>query len=388
MPGRFGSVRSAARAVGGAAVKLREVTRQLARSPGEAETALQRVIAAVVAQRAQDASWDAVYPGLTVEERARARIRRALEHGTVAAVLAAGGATAAQAASAGSEGWAAPIALPLGIASIGADVLYTTILQVELALELASLYGVPFDDDDVGELATLLALPLGVALPEEHTPGPWQSITRMYHPDLTEVVGGKLLRRGVIRTVLPVAGIVVSAIDSQMQLRRYALHLLAAVRHRAAVARACRRLGPGSDEARRTILDGAWLLATGCGPVGPEVALALSMLIDTMRVEPHGEADEAFVEPDVDAWLAQAAALDASAKDALIDVLVVVASADGRLKPYERRFLQRVGRAIGREVDLADVVRECARLRAGEVGARRTGVGVEEAGMGEVVAPV
>src|SRR5690606_20168941 len=135
----------------------------------------------------------------------------------------------------------------------------------------------------------------------------------------------------------------------------------AAMRHLAAVARACRRLGPVPEPERRAILDGAWLLATGCGPPSPEVALALSMLIDALGVEPHGEADQAFVEPDVDAWIAQAATLEPAAKDALSEVLVIIASADGRLEPFERVFLQRVARALGRELDLAAVARECAR---------------------------
>ena len=68
-----------------------------------------------------------------------------------------------------SEGTLSPIAIPLGIVSVGAELLYTTALQIDLAFDLASIYGVPFAGDDVGEISTLLAASLGVALVGEPT---------------------------------------------------------------------------------------------------------------------------------------------------------------------------------------------------------------------------
>jgi hypothetical protein len=66
-------------------------------------------------------------------------------------------------------------ALPLGLAAVGAEMVYTTALQIDLAFDLASIYGVPFAHDDVGEISTLLGLALGVDLvrePSRHDKAP------------------------------------------------------------------------------------------------------------------------------------------------------------------------------------------------------------------------
>ena len=327
------------------------------------------------------AYWDELYPSLSVEQRAEERIRRAATRATVAGVAAAAGASAAELATAGSEGWALPVTAPFGLLSVGADVLYATILQIELAFDVASIYGVPFAEDDVGEITTLLALPLGVSFPEdpepevaaESAPGPWRSVATMYGEGFADSVGSRLLQIGVARDLVPIAGILVSAVGNQMHFRRYTRHVLAAVRHRAAIVHACRRVGADVGAAR-LLAEGAWLMASGCGPVGRREALVFAMLIDQLPGVGSNEVHEAFGR-DEDGWLARASELSSEAKDALLEVLVVVASADGELDTFERRFLQRVARALGRELDLFAVERHCARLREGEVPGSGDGAG-------------
>jgi hypothetical protein len=58
--------------------------------------------------------------------------------------------------------------------------------------------------------------------------------------------------------------------------------------------------------------------------------------------------------------------LDDKARGLLLDVLSLVASADGTLNTPERRFLRRAARALGREIDLVQVQRTMEQLRRGE----------------------
>lgn len=112
-------------------------------------------------------------------------------------------------------------------------------------------------------------------------------------------------------------------------------------------------------------------MASGCGPLGLEEALVLSTLIERLPLPERTEIDEARFHEDEEGWLEEARALDPNSKRALLDVLVIVASADGELDVFEQRFLRRVARALGREIDLTAVEREHARLREGDVAGLR-----------------
>ncbi|HZU82191.1 MAG TPA: TerB family tellurite resistance protein, partial [Polyangiaceae bacterium] len=242
--------------------------------------------------------------------------------------------------------------------------------------DLASIYGVPFARDDVGAIATLLAMGAGIELLPEPTrhdkpaqPGatkPWRVVRQMQRADFAGEIGKRLVEQSVLRNVVPVAGVLVSAAWDQVVLRRFAREAHVAVRARRALVRACRGVQLGAPAVARPILDGAWLVATADGDLDHSEALALSTLLDTLPLPERIAVDQASFCDDEERWFAQLPALDEQARDRVLEVLVLVAVADGRLCTPERRFLRRAGSAIGREVDLARVDRLCARLRAGE----------------------
>lgn len=364
--------REFATAVWEAGAKISTAAREIAHIEDETSSWVQRFIYGEIAERACErgtAYWEATYPGMTAEQRAEARMRRMFVRGTVATVAAAAGASASELVSIATDGAAAPVAVPLGLLSMGSELLYTTALQVDLAFDLASIYGVPFAPDDVGEISTLLAIPLGVPLTQEptrhdkpangDTTKPWRVVRQMQRGDFAQDVGSKLVQLTVLRNVVPIAGIVLGALWTQIMLRRFALGADALLRHRRAVAQACRRSQLGELADARTILDGAWLLATTCGEIGHAEALAMSALIDTLPVpERLGAHDASFTDDEVD-WYERLPSLPAPAQDVLIEVLSLVASADGELSKDERRFLRRVGATLGRPIDLSRVERMC-----------------------------
>jgi tellurite resistance protein len=361
-----------------AGVKIHTAYRELERKEDEASSWMQRFIYREIEQRTRTrgaAYWDEQFPGRTPEQRAQARIRRMLTRATVAGVGAAAGASTAEVLSIVGEGITALGAIPLGLLTVGAEMVYTTALEIDLAFDLASIYGVPFAHDDVGEISTLLALALGVELVDEPhvhdkpvAPGEtklWRVMRQMQREDFAQSVGRGVVRQAVLRNAVPVVGVIVSAAWNQIVLRRFANQVHTAVRQRVAITRACRDLHLGEPQAARVILDGAWLIATADGNVGHHESLVLATLIDSLPVPQRIGANEVSFSEDEEEWFERMVTLDDGARDVLIDVLSLVASADGALVTPERRFLRRVAKALGREIDLVAVERKMARLREG-----------------------
>jgi tellurite resistance protein len=366
-----------------AGTKINTAVRELKRREDEAGSWMQRFIYREIEHRTVTRGpkyWDQLFPGLAPEERAQRRIHRMLTRGTVAGVAAAAGASSAEVLSLASDGVGTVVAVPLGLVSVGAEMVYTTALQIDLAFDLASIYGVPFAHDDVGEISTLLALALGVDLvrePSRHDQPaeagetkPWRVVRQMQRSDFGQRVGREVVQQSVLRNVIPVLGVLVSAAWNQIVLRRFASQVHTAVRQRLGILRACRDVRLGEQRTARTILDGAWLIATCDGEIGHQEALALATLIDSLTLPERIAVHDASFPDDEEEWFARLGELDPAAQGVLVEVLALVASSDGVFTTPERRFLRRVARALHREVDLAAIERLVARMRAGEPAAR------------------
>ena len=137
--------------------KINAAAHEIAASSKRANSSLQRVIYRELENRrrvfAARPTGMELFPGVSPEARAKARIRRMLVRATAAGVAAAAGATSAELLPLVTHSAATPMALPLGFVSVGAEMLYTTALQIDLAFDLASIDGVPFAADDVGEIS-------------------------------------------------------------------------------------------------------------------------------------------------------------------------------------------------------------------------------------------
>jgi tellurite resistance protein len=375
-----------------AGTKINTAVRELKRREDDASNWMQRFIYREIEQRSRTRGmdhWDRLFPGLAAEERARRRIRRMLTRATVAGVAAAAGASTAEVLSIVGEGLSAFVAIPFGLVSVGAEALYTTALQIDLAFDLASIYGVPFARDDVGEISTLLALALGVDLVREPTrhdkpapdgeTKPWRVMRQMRREDFAQRLGRGVVQQAVLRNAVPVVGVLVSAAWNQIVLRRFAHHVHTAVRQRLAITRACRAVQLGEPQTARLILDGAWLIATADGDIGHQESLALAVLIDSLTLPDRIAVHEASFPDDEEDWFWRIQTLTPEARDVLVEVLSLVASADGAFTTAEKRFLKRLSRALGRDIDLDAIERLVAQLRRGEAPGRALQLGATPA---------
>jgi tellurite resistance protein len=362
-----------------AATKISTAVSELQRREDEASSWMQRFILREIEHRTATrgkAYWDTVFPGLAPEQRATQRIGRMLTRATVAGVAAAAGASSAEVLSIATDGAATAAAVPIGIVSVGAELLYTTALQIDLAFDLASIYEVPFAADDVGEISTMLAQAVGVDLVREPTQHdqpdasaegtkPWRVLRQMQRNDFSKRVSSAVVSQSILRNVVPVAGVLVSAVWNQVMLRRFARQVHTAVRQRRAIIEALRDVHLADATWSRVVLEGAWLIATADGDLGHYEALALSTLIDALKLPDRIAVHEASFSDDEEGWFVRVKALDDATRTVLIDVLALLASADGELSTPERRFLRRVAATLDRPIDLLAVERSVASLRVG-----------------------
>jgi tellurite resistance protein len=163
-----------------------------------------------------------------------------------------------------------------------------------------------------------------------------------------------------------VAGVIVSAVWNQVVLRRFAKEVHTAVRQRLAIVHAFRDVQLGDAAKARVVLDGAWLLATCDGELDHQEALALSTLIDSLQLPGMIAVEDASFTDDEEGWFDRVVGLEPGSRAVLIDVLALIASADGELTIPERRFFKRLSRALGTAIDIPAIERMVERMRDGE----------------------
>jgi hypothetical protein len=344
------------------------------------------------AEKVNAAYWDRTYPGLTVEQRADALIRKVCAKAATAGALASTGASTGELMSLFTEGMGAPIGMPAAALSMAAEAAYTAFLQIDLACDLGSLYGVHFDVDDVADLTTLFGLALELPPPAKkepatfedqaaHAPGghggagaaeaePHGLIGRLIELEDGEVarrIGRKLLEESVLRNIIPVLGIAISARWNFVATRRLAGTVRRYVRYRRALRDSLTHLRLDELAAPELVAEGAWLLASIEGPPPSETAMAVGVVVDMLpeRARAAIQKDQAFGDDD-EQWFEDLKGTPATMHAPLLDVLYLVAAANRELQPTERRFLHRVGHVLAIPIDLGRVEQICRHLASGE----------------------
>jgi hypothetical protein len=363
--------------------KLRDAARHLGVDKLKDGSWFQRIVAAHVKKHLStvDArTWDAMYPGLDVEERAARRIRSVARRVAAAGVAASVGASTGELLSLLTDGLGAPVGLPAAALSMGLEAAYSSLVQVDLACDLASIFGVPFDAEDVGEVATLFGLSLEVDVKrrrptrDEEEPkedeadlGLTAKLIDLEDGEIAKRIGKKLLEESVMRNVIPILGVAISGRWNYVATKRLGRTVKKYVRYRRALLHGCAALHLDTVSNPALVVEGAWLLATCDGDAGHEEVMALALIMDQLS-DPQRrtiEADATFGDDEED-WFSELAKAPVSLHDPLLDVLYLIAATDKEIQASERRFLRRVGKAIGREIDFERLDSICRHLDGGD----------------------
>jgi hypothetical protein len=364
--------------------QLRDAARQMGVEKLRDGTWFRRIVAAHVKKHCATITpdhWDRKYPGLDVETRARKQVggvaRRAAATGAIASV----GASTGELLSLFTEGLAAPVGVPATIISMALEAGYTALLQIDLVCDLASIYGVPFDPDDVGEVATLFGLALEIEIKErkkgdgtdEEKPGDadvphglTSKLLELKDGDLATRIGRKMLEDAVVKNIVPVLGLGIAARWNYVATRKVAAAARKYIRYRCALQHALAKLDLSGVTDPALLVEGAWLLATVDGEAGHEEVMAVAVIIDSLPEDKRKmlELDRALGD-DEEQWFEGLARVPPAMLDPLLDVLYLVAATDKQIQASERRFLRRVGNALGREIDFPRIERLCRHLTSG-----------------------
>jgi hypothetical protein len=323
------------------------------------------------------AYWEKTYPGLDPEERADREIHKTAWKAAGAGMLASVGASTGELLALFTEGLAAPVGVPAAAVSMAGEGAYTALHQIDLACDIASIYGVPFDGDDVGEVATLFALALDIELEDpdeeqkrkaEHKDeGMMERLMELEEGEVATRIGRKLLEEAVMRNILPIVNVPISARWNYVATKKLGQHVKRYVRYRRAITAAVKKLRFDKITSPGLLVEGCWLLATSDGDAGNEEVMALAMIMDLLDPQQRAaiELDKQFGD-DEEQWFDELANIAPDMVDPLLDTLFLVAATDKELVASERRFLRRVGRTVGREVDLGRISRICAHLAEGD----------------------
>ena len=322
------------------------------------------------------ASWDEIYPGLDVEERAHRQIVSVARKAAAAGLFASMGASTGELLSLVTDGIAAPVGVPAAALSMIAEAAYTALLQIDLACDLASMYRVPFDADDVGEVSTLfgLALEVDVKVKKEEEPdaqeeqrGLTARLMQLEDGEIASRIGKKLLEEAVMRNIIPVLNLAISARWNYVATRKLGGTVKKYVRSRKALTSSCTKLKLDHVTDAAVLIEGAWLLATSDGDAGHEEVMALALIMDQLPAAKRKELElDKTLGDDEEGWFEKLAQLPAEMHEPLLDALYMVAATDKEIEPAERRFLRRVGKALHREIEFDRITQICKHLSEGE----------------------
>jgi hypothetical protein len=362
--------------------QLRDAARQIGVDKLREGSWFQRVVADHVKKHlaATDPRvWDARYPGLDVEERATRLIQRAARKAATAGIVASTGASTGEILALVTDGLAVPVGLPVAVVSMVLEACYTSFLQIDLTCDLTSLYGVPFDADDLGEVTTLFGLSLEVDVKKrrhesgdeprerESDGGLTSKLQELEDGEVAKRIGKKLIEEAVVRNAIPLLGIPISARWNYVATKRLGKTVKKYARYRRALVQSCTALRLDKVGNPSLLVEGAWLLATTDGDAGHEEVMALALVMDQLPSAQRRtiELDKTLGD-DEEEWFVELTKAPPEMHDPMLDVFFLIAATDKEVQAAERRFLRRVGKAIGRTIDFERLDRICRHLADGD----------------------
>lgn len=360
--------------------KLRDAAKQMGARSIQDGSWFRKTVAAHVkthAEKVTRAHFDRAYPGVELEQRAQFEIRRVAIKAAGAGMLASVAASTGELLSLFTDGLAAPIGIPATMLAMVLEAIYTSLLQIDLACDLGLLYDIPFDPDDIGEIATLFGLALDIEVyskaeqkVEDEAEAPKGLTARLLHMEEGEIatrIGRKLLEDAVVRNLIPIVSLPISARWNFVATTNLGAKVRKYMRYRKALKLAVKQLQLGTVVDPSLLVEGAWLLSTVDGEAGHMEMLALAAVMELLTHEQRESirADRAFGD-DEETWFKEIAVVDRSMHAPLLDTLYLVAAADQELAIPERRFLRRIGNALACPIDFPRVEAICRHLHEGE----------------------
>lgn len=234
------------------------------------------------------AAFDRWYPGLSVEEKVRARVELAARYASLEGALTAGAYAGALAATVGSRGAASAVTLPAAGASFVLDLAFMSHLQLRLAYDIAVISGVPVDLEDPEDLWTLIRVAFVVQGRATRWAAVGSRVPLAVRPALQKILGGDpaaatrslpamgrfLLQRNAVKFAIPGLGVPLSIAVNYWSAHAAGNQAAAVFRREARIMETARRITGRSVEPSE-LLWVLWLIAQADGVVHEHERLLL-----------------------------------------------------------------------------------------------------------------
>lgn len=196
------------------------------------------------------------YRSLPPDVIVAARIQLAARYAAIEGGLSAAAYTGVVAATIGTGGAASPLTLPAAGTSFVLDLAYTTQLQLRLAWDIAVLYGVPLDLDDVEDQWKLIRIAFVIQAGEAGRVAVGKGVPMFLRPLVKKifsggtlaaakslpVIGKHLLQRNIVKFSIPVVGVPLSAGVNYWSTRVAGAHARKQFRVEGRIVEAARRM--------------------------------------------------------------------------------------------------------------------------------------------------
>jgi len=281
----------------------------------------------------------------------------------VTGALAGSASTGATMITAQTEGVLGFVAVPVGLAAIGGEMLYRSKVHIDLTCELAWIFGLDFDPSDPSheqDLWRLYALAFGTHDHEDEDPeDPGKQlvhdVSHVESEEVGEKIGHAVLGESVMRNIVPFVGILSSAITNVVMTRKVGNTIRRYMRYRRAFQdsfeHACELLEGQMD----LLIEGLWFIFTADGKLAPEEAACLANLLQELDPVERHAVMQRFVE-DEHEWTERIVKeVPEGLRDVFLHALEVAAAVDKEVSVPERKILRRAARKLGREFDMGRV---------------------------------
>jgi uncharacterized tellurite resistance protein B-like protein len=322
------------------------------------------------------------YPGLTQDAIAEKLCTLAMRYAAIA-----GGATGITA----STGVLGGLTIPVIIAAIGGEILYTTRLQVRLIYDLATVYGDPIDLNDPEQLYRAFMLAYGISAVSANAgtvaatagtevvraqayrfiTGKTAIIQEAAIKILGPNIGKMITRKAIIKVAVPVAGVAISSGWNYVSTKGIAEAGRQEFRFEAQAQQAAVTLCNEAElksEDMPIIVQAVQAIITIDGSIDPRELKVYQAIVKCLNVPIETLQEiEARVEIDADIVEKRLRAIKrVKLRKTLAGLLKLAAAASGTIAPSELNLLNRFLPAIDAKLDLDELQAQASRYKRKE----------------------
>jgi uncharacterized tellurite resistance protein B-like protein len=289
----------------------------------------------------------------SASDRAKSAIRWACVKSAVSGAAAGCVSTGATLFTAQTEGLGGLVAGPIAALAIGGEMIYRAIVHVDLSCELASIFEVEFDPNDDADIWRLYAVAFGTHQHDEETEDPGKElvseVTHIEGEQVGEKIGQKVLGESVMRNIIPIAGIVTSAVTNFMMTRRLGDTVRRYMRYQHALGDVAAEAVTTCNSHLDLLIEGLWFIFSADGKLTPEEAAFLAHMLKKLDPIRRHALIARFVEDELDWTVRLKTEVPPEMRDMFMRVLEVAAAVDKEVGLPERKILRRAARSLGRE---------------------------------------